>query len=125
MHHTTVHCEYIELIKRRNVSCVGACAFTWGCGGGGDGGGGGGGRWRRVQIRKLEFLLAAAVAQGATDIITCGGIQSNHCRATAVAARTIGMQPHLVLRGAAPGGAIRVCRRRTGCLVAVVLGSGT
>ncbi|KAJ0049627.1 hypothetical protein Pint_16793 [Pistacia integerrima] len=35
------------------------------------------------KVRKLEFLLADAVAQGADCIITIGGIQSNHCRATA------------------------------------------
>ena len=40
-----------------------------------------------MQVRKLEFLLAEAVAQGHDCVITIGGIQSNHCRATAVAAR--------------------------------------
>ena len=39
------------------------------------------------QVRKLEFLLAEALAQGADCVVTLGGIQSNHCRATAVAAR--------------------------------------
>jgi len=50
------------------------------------------------KIRKLEFLLADALAQGATDVITCGGAQSNHCRSTAILAREVGLQPHLVLR---------------------------
>lgn len=39
------------------------------------------------QVRKLEFLLAEAVAGGHDCVVTIGGIQSNHCRATAVAAR--------------------------------------
>ena len=38
-------------------------------------------------MRKLEFLLAEVVAKGHDCVITIGGIQSNHCRATAVAAR--------------------------------------
>lgn len=42
-----------------------------------------------MQVRKLEFLLAEAVAQGHDCVITIGGIQSNHCRATAVAARCV------------------------------------
>eukprot|EP00045_Choanoeca_perplexa_P004141 m.35689 g.35689 ORF g.35689 m.35689 type:complete len:380 (-) comp12418_c0_seq1:41-1180(-) len=50
------------------------------------------------KIRKLEFLLAEALANSATDIITCGGVQSNHCRTTAILARELGLQPHLVLR---------------------------
>jgi D-cysteine desulfhydrase len=54
------------------------------------------------KVRKLEYLLADAVAQGRTKVITCGGIQSNHCRATALAARRVGLEPHLVLRGEAP-----------------------
>lgn len=51
------------------------------------------------KVRKLEYLLAEALERGATDVITCGGVQSNHARATAVAARRIGMKPHLLLRG--------------------------
>lgn len=30
------------------------------------------------KVRKLEFILAAALAQGCDTIITCGGLQSNH-----------------------------------------------
>ena len=41
-----------------------------------------------LQVRKLEFLMAEVVAQGHDCVITIGGIQSNHCRATAVAARS-------------------------------------
>ncbi len=50
------------------------------------------------KIRKLEFLLAQAVADDATHVVTCGGVQSNHCRATALAAAQLGMQPVLLLR---------------------------
>ncbi|KAK3094941.1 hypothetical protein FSP39_008127, partial [Pinctada imbricata] len=50
------------------------------------------------KVRKLEFLLADAVQRKCRHVITCGGIQSNHCRATAVAARQLGLQPHLLLR---------------------------
>lgn len=50
------------------------------------------------KIRKLEFLLAAAVQGGCDSCVTVGGIQSNHCRATAVAARRVGLEPHLILR---------------------------
>src|SRR5690606_23814282 len=48
--------------------------------------------------RKLEYLLAEAKDLGATHVITCGGLQSNHCRATALAAAPLGMQPVLLLR---------------------------
>lgn len=50
------------------------------------------------KVRKLEFLLAEAVAQGADCIITIGGIQSNHCRATAVAAKYLDLDCYLILR---------------------------
>ena len=52
------------------------------------------------KARKLEFLLADAARQGADVIITCGGIQSNHSRATAAAAREAGMDCHLLLNHA-------------------------
>ena len=38
------------------------------------------------KVRKLEFLLAEALNQGTDLVITCGAVQSNHCRAVAVAA---------------------------------------
>jgi len=50
------------------------------------------------KVRKLEFLLAEALDQGADLVITCGGEQSNHCRATALAAARAGLGSHLVLR---------------------------
>ena len=50
------------------------------------------------KIRKLEFLLADALAGGYNSVVTIGGEQSNHCRATAAAARMVGLEPHLILR---------------------------
>ncbi|XP_064615088.1 uncharacterized protein LOC135479223 [Liolophura sinensis] len=48
--------------------------------------------------RKLEFLLADAIDKGCKHVTTCGGIQSNHCRATALGAVQYGLTPHLFLR---------------------------
>jgi D-cysteine desulfhydrase len=50
------------------------------------------------KVRKLEYLLADALARDATDVITCGGVQSNHCRATALACSQLGLRCHLILR---------------------------
>ena len=50
------------------------------------------------KVRKLEFLLAEAMQRGHDSVITIGGIQSNHARATAVAARYLGLPCHLILR---------------------------
>lgn len=55
------------------------------------------------KVRKLEFLLAEAQGQGCDVVITCGAVASNHCRATAVAARRLGMDSLLLLRGEDPG----------------------
>ncbi|XP_047080075.1 putative D-cysteine desulfhydrase 1, mitochondrial [Lolium rigidum] len=49
------------------------------------------------KVRKLEFLLSEAVAQGADCVITVGGIQSSHCRATAVAAKYLNLDCYLIL----------------------------
>ena len=54
------------------------------------------------KVRKLEFVLAQALAEGADTIITCGGAQSNHCRATAILAAQLGLKVHLILRGDRP-----------------------
>jgi D-cysteine desulfhydrase len=51
------------------------------------------------KIRKLEFSLAQALDLQAKVIITAGGIQSNHCRATAFACAQLGLKCHLILRG--------------------------
>jgi D-cysteine desulfhydrase len=50
------------------------------------------------KIRKLEYLLAAALAEHASAVLTCGGAQSNHARATALLAREVGLRPVLLLR---------------------------
>ena len=50
------------------------------------------------KVRKLEFLLSEALDLGHDSVITIGGIQSNHARATAVAAKLLGLQCHLILR---------------------------
>jgi len=50
------------------------------------------------KVRKLEFLLSDAISRGHDCIVTIGGIQSNHARATAVAARQLGLDSHLILR---------------------------
>jgi D-cysteine desulfhydrase len=50
------------------------------------------------KIRKLEYALAEALEQGADTVITCGGVQSNHCRATAAAAARLGLNCLLLLR---------------------------
>jgi len=50
------------------------------------------------KVRKLEYLMAEALAEGATHVITCGGEQSNHARATAFAAAQLGLKSTLILR---------------------------
>ena len=50
------------------------------------------------KIRKLEYLLAEAKQHEAHVVITCGGIQSNHARATALLAAQLGMRCILLLR---------------------------
>jgi D-cysteine desulfhydrase len=54
------------------------------------------------KIRKLEFLLAEALEQAADTVITCGGLQSNHARATAICAAALGLKAVLFLRTASP-----------------------
>ncbi|CAH3107203.1 unnamed protein product [Porites lobata] len=50
------------------------------------------------KVRKLEFLLADALNKKCDTILTCGGTQSNHCRATALAAKQLGLDCYLFLR---------------------------
>jgi len=50
------------------------------------------------KARKLEFLLADALAKGATRVMTSGGMQSNHTRATSFLARRVGLKVALVVR---------------------------
>lgn len=50
------------------------------------------------KVRKLEFHLGAARQAGADTVLTCGAVQSNHCRATALAAAQLGLRCVLFLR---------------------------
>ncbi|WIM37540.1 D-cysteine desulfhydrase family protein [Paenibacillus sp. PK4536] len=54
------------------------------------------------KIRKLEYCIREAIDQGCDTLITCGGIQSNHCRATAAVAAKLGLKAIVVLRGHDP-----------------------
>ncbi len=49
------------------------------------------------KTRKLDFCIADALEKGADTIITCGAVQSNHCRLTLSWAVKEGMDCHLVL----------------------------
>lgn len=49
--------------------------------------------------RKLEFMMADALAQGADTIVTSAAAQSNMLRMTCAAARQLGLDIHLVMRG--------------------------
>ncbi|NMB87643.1 MAG: D-cysteine desulfhydrase family protein [Chloroflexi bacterium] len=51
------------------------------------------------KVRKLEYLIAEAMAHGAQTLITLGAAQSNHCRQTAALAARFGLDCILVLSG--------------------------
>jgi D-cysteine desulfhydrase len=55
------------------------------------------------KTRKLEFLVADALAQGADTLITCGAPQSNHCRITLAAAAREGLRCRFVIEERVPG----------------------
>jgi D-cysteine desulfhydrase len=55
------------------------------------------------KTRKLEFLVAEALDQEADTLITCGAVQSNHCRLTLAAAAKEGLKCRLVLEERVPG----------------------
>ncbi|KUJ84704.1 D-cysteine desulfhydrase family protein [Microbulbifer flavimaris] len=57
------------------------------------------------KLRKLEFIAGAARDRGCDTLITCGGIQSNHCRTTALVGARLGMRVQLILRGEHSGAA--------------------
>jgi D-cysteine desulfhydrase family pyridoxal phosphate-dependent enzyme len=48
------------------------------------------------KTRKLEYLLAEALAQGRRKVVTYGGLQSNHVRITAAACAKLGLEAHLL-----------------------------
>lgn len=54
------------------------------------------------KVRKLEYLLGQALAEGTDGVITVGGVQSNHARQTAAAAARHGLECHLVLLRVVP-----------------------
>lgn len=51
------------------------------------------------KVRKLEYLLYDAKKKKSNFVFTVGGDQSNHCRATAIAASTVGLKTKLFLWG--------------------------
>lgn len=55
------------------------------------------------KTRKLDFCIADALAKGADTIITCGAVQSNHCRLTLAWSVKEGLDCHLVLEERVPG----------------------
>jgi D-cysteine desulfhydrase len=55
------------------------------------------------KTRKLEFLVADALDKGADTLVTCGAVQSNHCRLTLAAAVKEGLKCRLVLEERIPG----------------------
>jgi hypothetical protein len=55
------------------------------------------------KTRKLEYLVQAALDAGADTLVTCGAVQSNHCRLTASAAAREGLGCHLILEERVPG----------------------
>jgi len=58
--------------------------------------------WTGNKIRKLEYLIFDALQKKANVLITCGGLQSNHARATAAVAARLGLKSILYLRGKEP-----------------------
>jgi D-cysteine desulfhydrase len=54
------------------------------------------------KIRKLQYVVHEALELGADTLVTCGGLQSNHCRATAAVASRVGLDCVLCLRGTPP-----------------------
>lgn len=54
------------------------------------------------KTRKLEFLVADALAQGADTLVTCGAPQSNHCRITLAAAAREGLRCRFVIEERVP-----------------------
>ena len=55
------------------------------------------------KTRKLEFLVADALAQGADTLVTCGAPQSNHCRITLAAAVKEGLKCRFIIEERVPG----------------------
>ncbi len=58
--------------------------------------------WSGNKIRKLEYIIYDALSKKANVLITCGGVQSNHARATAAIGARFGLKTILYLRGKEP-----------------------
>jgi 1-aminocyclopropane-1-carboxylate deaminase/D-cysteine desulfhydrase-like pyridoxal-dependent ACC family enzyme len=73
------------------------------------------------KLRNLEFLVGAALADGADVLVTSGRRWSNHCRLTAAAGAAAGLPVHLVLTGPpiSPPGANERLDRLLGAIVHV------
>lgn len=56
------------------------------------------------KVRKLEYVVADALAAGCDTLVTEGTPQSNHCRATAAVCAKVGLRSHLLLRPEPPTG---------------------
>jgi D-cysteine desulfhydrase len=54
------------------------------------------------KVRKLEFLFYDLISKKTNLVITCGGVQSNHCRAVAALCAASGIECRLVLKGREP-----------------------
>ena len=54
------------------------------------------------KVRKLEYVAAAALAEGADTLVTVGGVQSNHARATAATAAALGLRCLIIANGTRP-----------------------
>jgi D-cysteine desulfhydrase family pyridoxal phosphate-dependent enzyme len=54
------------------------------------------------KVRKVEYLMGEAVDRGCDVVITVGAVQSNHARVVAAAARRLGLDAIVVLRGEEP-----------------------
>ena len=58
------------------------------------------------KVRKLEYLMGDALAKKAKTVLTCGGLQSNHARATALVSAQLGLKSVLFLRVSDPNTAL-------------------
>ncbi len=74
------------------------------------------------KLRNLEFLIGAALADGADTLITSGRRWSNHCRLTAAGGAHAGLAVHLVLSGP-PAEATDPARHSPGATLEAILGA--
>lgn len=74
------------------------------------------------KVRKLEYVLAKGLGDKATDVITAGGVTSNHARITAGLCARLGLKCHLVLN-APPGQPVPVQGRPASLLLDEMFGA--